>query len=279
VISELRVVDKDKTCIKWWTKVEAFKRRTVFKFKPGLNILWAPNGHGKTTLLLAIARMLHAEQGRNTTITQQSLTELFGFGMRSFRRGSDKMTHEELAEEEFKSGLLPVHDGQSVMYFDPGHAVGLSRGGAAFDEDFFMEGVGSLASRGSAGETTLQRMNGIFAVFLGKAPWPDIKYTMERRGVNDLWGTRIDVVAEFLKGTIPKGQPTILLDEPDRSLDIPYQFGIWRALPRDSKNFQIIVATHSLFALNIPGAHYIDMKKGYLKQCRDVMKASRKKEG
>jgi hypothetical protein len=35
----------------------------------------------------------------------------------------------------------------------------------------------------------------------------------------------------------------------------------------DPSRFQVIVATHSPFALGIPGANYIEMTPGYLREC------------
>lgn len=62
MISALRIVDPDTACVAHWGKVEALKGLEAIEFKPGLNILWGPNGCGKTTVLTAIARMLHCEQ-------------------------------------------------------------------------------------------------------------------------------------------------------------------------------------------------------------------------
>ena len=44
MIAELRITDIEKIPTRWWGDVEAIARKKVFKFKPGLNVLWGPNG-------------------------------------------------------------------------------------------------------------------------------------------------------------------------------------------------------------------------------------------
>jgi predicted ATPase len=262
MITELRVMDKEKAIVPWWKTVERLKRRKGIKFKPGLNLVWGPNGCGKTTIIRAIAMMVHAEQGGQTTVTQHSLSDLFpGF------------SHGESEAERYRNGIVPVHDGQAVMHFDPATVVGMAYGGSGFDEDFGLQGMHNLMRRGSAGQDVLSRMEHVFAVLLGENEWPEIQWRVYRDRVNPLWQERIDLVEETLRGTIDKGQPTILLDEPDRSFDLVHQYGLWQRLREtaDTGNYQLIVATHSLFAADIPGAHYIDVEKGYLRKCRRVI--------
>jgi energy-coupling factor transporter ATP-binding protein EcfA2 len=250
VITEVRVRNRKKIPAKWWPKVTNLARRKVFRLKPGLNILWGRNGSGKTTLLKSIARTLHAEQGGQTIVTPTSLNACFGlFG------------HEE---NDYLNGLHVVHDGQGVLNFDPDHTVGLQSG--YFDDDFFDQGLRNLMLKESSGITTLAKMSAIAeTVFLGD-PWPGIAWKVRKDD------TRAKLVEETLKGELPKGQPTVLMDEPDRSLDLPHRVGIWKRLPEKAGDFQFIVATHSVLALNVPGANYIELSKGYLKECRASLK-------
>lgn len=68
-----------------------------------------------------------------------------------------------------------------------------------------------------------------------------------------------------------RGRRTILLDEPARSLDIPSQRQAWGLFAQQTR-FQLIIATHNPFALWIKGAKYIDLKPGYLEECREAVK-------
>lgn len=73
----------------------------------------------------------------------------------------------------------------------------------------------------------------------------------------------------LLTPRVPVGKTTLLLDEPDMHLSIPTQAKLWSEnVPRLLPVFQIIAATHSPWAANVPGATYIETEPGYLDRCR-----------
>ena len=80
MIEQLKVINVDEPPIEWWSK--PFPRKRTFNFKPGINVLWGPNGSGKSTIIKALARLTHCEQGGVSTVTQHSVTDLFGFALR-----------------------------------------------------------------------------------------------------------------------------------------------------------------------------------------------------
>lgn len=250
MIYKLHIKDPSKTPVPWLAKVVALKQQRVFEFKPGLNILWGRNGSGKTSLTRVLARLFHCEQGNHPLVTEESLRRLVG--------------DSTLEAADIQKGLQVVHDGQGVRHFDPGSAVGLMGGLAAFDWDFGSEGLSNAMFKGSAGQTTLFRFNRlaeeIVASEVPKVAW---KFPRERTG-KDTWGQRVRLAARLLEGSATRGQPTILLDEPERSYDLNTQISIWRFLRSYSDQIQFIVASHSLFALKIPEAHYIELSPGYL---------------
>ena len=267
MINELRIVDRTRLCIPWWKDVSGIKRKRVLKFQPGLNILWGPNGSGKTTILQALAKMTFCEQGYSTTLTSNAVRDFFPIERAIRMKPPEGLPPEEEQEWRGLFGFKVVHDGQAVVHVDPSQAVGMIGGMAGFDDDFFSLGLRECMSKGSAGETTLRRLDRVVRILVGEDPWPEIVWKAPRRA-ND----RLNVIEKLLEGEIPKGPPTVILDEPDRSLSVPYQSGLWKNLPGMAKDFQIIVASHSLFAVDVPGANYIELEPGYLKQCRDTVK-------
>ena len=248
MIYKLDIRDATQTPVKWLSSVEAFKKPRAFEFKPGLNVLWGRNGSGKTSLTKVLARLFHCEQGNHPTVSKESLSTLVG----------DRFDPINLTK-----GVAIEHDGQGVRHFDPGHAVGLSSGGAAFDWDFGTEGIQNQIFKGSAGQTNMFRFDRILNEIVAGVV-PEVEWKIPRVAVNDLWRERIDLAKTILKKNAAKGPPTILLDEPERSYDLNAQIGVWRLLRAYADQVQFIVASHSLFALKIPDAHYIELSPGYL---------------
>jgi len=254
MIYSLHVKNPETTVCEWWPKVDGLKDIKKLGFKPGLNILWGRNGTGKSTLLTAMARYLHCEQGGRPIITTSSCQAIF----RSF-------SHDKWQ----RRGLAIEHDGQGTFYVNPGRTIGHLGGG--FDDDFFMEGVQSAVAKGSAGQTTLIQAG----MVLKHAKRVEVECRIPE-SINDVWKKFRGEALRMTKGTTDKkGPPTILLDEPDRSLDIDNTQQLWASvIPSMVKTRQVIVATHSPFALNMAGANYIVLgEQEYLAKCREAVKS------
>lgn len=248
MIASLQVTDPKNTCIPWWEKVSWLKDKTSIEFKPGLNILWGPNGSGKSTLLLALSRMLHCEHGGTSTITETSLRTIFKFD------GNDAM----------KNGAVPVHDGQAVTSYAAGAAPEIQ------DDSFSLQSLVSRLNPGSRGETIMRNMAPALEAMKNKKPlYPE--WRVAKSSCNLLWRERLELVETVMKGTIPLGAPTILLDEPEQSIGVPAQGNFWDYVA-GRRGVQIIVATHSPFALRLPKTHYIDIYPGYMAQCEQAVR-------
>lgn len=252
MIKRYTVTDPTSTHIKWWPEVPALKQGS-WTFKPGLNILWGKNGSGKSTLIKAMARLMHCEQAGRSVVTQHSKGEFCAYDRK------------DLKTPDLREVMQLEHDGQGVNYFDPGNAVGLVGGMAGFDYDFTGEGLKNIALRkASAGQVTSARADDLVGSVIERRvnTKVDIRAPFQT-GKSGVWSDE-EPLAHFLKGNIPKGQPTVLLDEPARSLDIPAQAQMWGFIRAYQDEIQFIVASHSLFALEIPGANYIELSPGYL---------------
>jgi predicted ATPase len=88
-----------------------------------------------------------------------------------------------------------------------------------------------------------------------------------------LWAQAIDLVEARLAASIPRGPMTVLLDEPESNFSMFWQSKIWSLLskPDVHERFQVIVASHSVFALGIPGATYLEFEPGYVARATEVL--------
>ena len=249
MIHSLKVTDPSRLTVGWWSKVESLSKIDTLEFGPGMNILWGRNASGKSTILRLLAEWFHCYQGGRSVVTETSI------------RGATKSL---AAKDVFLDGAEIKHDGQSVSYFNPEKPVGFS--GSQFDDDFMEEGIFSMFRKGSSGQNTL---HGIMTAVRQKSE-EKIPFNMHKDRVNTLWQGWIEGVERMLTPNSPPGPRTILLDEPDRSLDIDNSAEVWRQIPFPHKPRQIIVATHSPFALRIEGAKYIELSPGYLETCRNL---------
>jgi len=250
MIKSLSIIDPKNACIPWFDQVGWLKRKKSLDFTPGVNILFGPNGSGKSTVLKAIARPLHCEQGGTQKVTEHSIRDVSG--EMHFEKGTNR------SWRDAKDGVLPVHDGSPVIYFDPSDAVGLI--GGSFDYDFMELGLQNATSHKSAGQTTWSRA-GVWVQAVLENQWPEI----ERKRAPADWMKKV------LEGTLPKDRPTVLLDEPSKSLDILSEVVFWvnTVYMAHRQKVQFIAATHSPFALGLPGVNYIETAPGYLRRVEE----------
>lgn len=244
MIEKITITNPDDIIIEWWKDVKTLKNKKIFTFKPGINIIVGKNASGKSTLLKLIARHFHCEQGGISYLTNQSMYELFGFN-----------------EEKTYKGYKIIHDGQPVGYYSPDKTIGLH--GSAFDDDFIHEGIESLfTSNASQGQKTIKNISNITKKL---SSTNEIKCSLSKNSVNDVWVKKIDKSYELLNQgkTLKPSQKTILLDEPERSLDLENELAFFSILEKIKDKYQIIIATHSPYAFFLSDAHYIEITRGY----------------
>lgn len=220
-------------------KLDFFKANKSIEFKPGLNIIFAPNGTGKSTILEILAKHSASEQGGISTLTQSWMQDMIKYG------------------ESTMKGIKVFHDGQPTLYNNPRKAVGLFGGMAAFDDDFFDQGIMETQLRESTGYTTMTRLQRVLGVLAGKSEMPK-EFAKKIHKLDDKY-------KQFLEGNIPIGQQTMLLDEPESGLAIHVQANIFRMIQKQAREnkLQIIIATHSPFALTCQ-ANFIELQPGYI---------------
>lgn len=218
-----------------------FKKSKTIEFTDGVNIIFSPNGTGKSSILRMIALNLAAEQGGVSKVTTSWLLKMFGLNL----GGESKQTP--------LHGITIKHDGQKLYKFDARQEVGLTRD-RQIDQDFFHEGLVEAMEKKSTGLLTIQRTRKL-ADLLEDFNNIDFEITDKHRADDN------EDALKILSPNIPKGKPTILMDEPESGLSPIFQGNFLTALPNyESFNkYQWIIATHSPFAFMLPDANIINL--------------------
>jgi len=233
----------------WWDKVAALKKSPKIEFTDGLNILWGKNGSGKSTVLKAISKSFYSEQGGTSVVTETAIYKGFS--------GFSKC---------LSAGYEFEHDGQAVSSFDSTKKYGVNYN--ELDYDFMKLAMNSVAFKGSSGESVLNTYANLFS----EKPDGKIKWEVSRESVNDLWVKKLDQLEEVFKPNIEVGNKTILMDEPDRSLDWDMASNFWNGIEL-VKNFQFIIATHNPLVFKLKNANFIEFTENrYLAFCKDLFK-------
>lgn len=278
----------------WASALSYFKENPVTEFQPGLNIVFGGNGSGKSSLLQMLALSLAAKQGGTSVVTSSWVSDVLGWsGARS------------------RLPCEVVHDGQPLLFMDARASEGLIAG--SFDDDFFEMGLANTLTKGSTGELVISRLSRLLDVLTARATpektdqaacvrgaekrkgstvkdlsrkegrkslvpsgFPEkIEWRIPVKSVSASVQDRIDTVTALLSAKCEKGPRTLIFDEPESGFSLPWQAALWQNIfaKVDPTRFQVIVSTHSPFALNIPGAKYIELTPDYLRQSENAVRA------
>lgn len=239
-----------------------------WEFKPGVNIIVGENGCGKSTLLNLIAMFGLCQNSMVSTLPDLN-APFEVLKLQSFFNESNPLTEEEAT---LRDGCVVNMDYQGVVFrYLP----------AAEQKGDGMEDIGALSlrlerNRSSTGESMtdalgvlIKRMNSEKKV---NFPIADIeKYA---NSSNEVWKGRLNMLLDYYKKNhIPITQEefefTILLDEPDRNLDIAHIKQLYNILSFHRATTQLVAVIHNpvlIYKLaQVKGINFIEMTPGYIK--------------
>lgn len=234
-------------------------------FEPGLNIVFGPNGCGKSTMLRIMAAYCGIKNGGWTRIS--SALDMFSVEKTTYphklavleRRGECQADVAWDGTPTFFNHSTADNPGLDVMMDEEDSADGITG---------YAEGIQLMGNRVSQGQRRLTKLNRIAGML--KQP-PRIDTVDESRGPN--YGAREFV--EYMASLGQAGPSTVLFDEPDRSLATEHQMMLWgMILPKLAAKYQVIVAAHSWIPLMIKYArvNIIDLDPGYLEIAGHLVK-------
>lgn len=297
MIEQLTLNQVPQSNMPWLVDVTYFKKNPTTSFKPGLNILFGENGSGKSSLVSMLAQSLAAAQGGTSVVTQTWAQDVFEFGTQRLKLpcevvhdGQPVMYFDARAKEGLIAGSFDDE------FFSLGLANTMARGSTgqlgfrrlerllkvlldakkaeASAAPPKAEGgppapASTSGSKKGSKRNAASKKDGGVPVLTEVDGFPtEIEWRIKRNSVNDYWKEQVAQIEALLEPKCASGPKTLLFDEPESGFALPWQSGLWSNVfsKVDPAKFQVIVATHSPFALGIPGAHYIEMSPGYLRQ-------------
>jgi predicted ATP-dependent endonuclease of OLD family len=124
------------------------------------------------------------------------------------------------------------------------------------------EHMNAMIEKPSSGQYRMKKLNKLFNML--KTP-PDLtKYVSSHPAqIGE---------SDYIRSLSRTGRVTLLLDEPERALSLPKQMELFALLKRMSKDYQIIVATHSPFVCLMDlDAKIYDIEAGYSAECKNII--------
>ena len=221
-----------------------------FTFEQGkVNVLFGPNGCGKSTLLKTMGAYSGVKLNAGWSQTLESL---------DFAKSAPGLAK---AEVEW--------DGTPTFFFNAA-TLGDICNYFADNENDSMDGLSSMLDQIadiyiSSGQRVQAKLAKLFTKTL-LAP-PDIN-NFENKG--NYWLEKHQDILDYMMELPQDGPITVLIDEPDRSLELMAMITLWtRVLTKFANQYQLVIATHCPFVLmfDLPHVNLIDVQPGYIDEC------------
>lgn len=257
MITSVKIKDNTKTPFEYVSDIEAFENGKKFIFKPGVNVIVGKNGSGKSTLLNIISMYALCEKSMCSEIPIEALDfpPIFDDDDDKVLDGIDISS--DYAGKVFR--LLPS---------------------AEMNRDSILKNISNLDLyvnniRKSYGEKVVLSLESLFNLMFSQKDYtfPIQDLVEYKKKSNAFWIKRIDNLLKYYKRnrialTKSSFEYTVLMDEPDRNLDIDNIMQIYNVLSFHKPQTQIIAIVHNpalIYKLSkLDCVNFIEMTEGYL---------------
>lgn len=265
MLQKVLIRDNTNLPLSYAADLEAFKDGVEYNFKPGINIIIGPNGSGKSTLIQMLSMFFWCSSSMGS----------------KFPDGLDMIDRDKLFNDDnsLKDGIEIKSDySLKVFAFKPYKDFKRDDGLSNFSNFSLM----ASSMRSSVGEGTLLSLQALFNLIFNKEQ--DYIFVAKEvkdkiNNVNDTWKRRFTNLYEYYKKNQIKpkeNEVTILLDEPDRNLDILNIDDVYDILSFHKPQTQIVASIHNpilIYKLSKnKDINFIEFGNGYLEKVRKIIK-------
>lgn len=257
MITSVKIKDNTKTPFEYVSNIEAFENGREFIFKPGVNVIVGKNGSGKSTLLNIISMYALCEKSMCSEMPAEALD------------------FPPIFDDDDK-----VLDGIDILSDYAGKVFRLLPP-AEMNRDSVLKNISNFDLyvnniRRSYGEKVVLSLESLFNLMFGQKDYtfPIQDLVEYKKKSNAFWIKRIDNLLKYYKRnritlTESSFEYTVLMDEPDRNLDIDNIMQIYNVLSFHKPQTQIIAIVHNpalIYKLSkLDCVNFIEMTEGYLK--------------
>lgn len=254
MIEKIVIKDNKKSPVRYISEIPLFKNGKVFEFKPGVNVIVGKNGCGKTTLMKIIESYLLV--GKNECSKGEfnsNINELFNLRGDKFLDGID--VYSDYQKNVFRMcHAAEKHDGDVMENID------------AFTE-FFTQ------TKSSTGEGVLVALNSMFKRMFSEGA--KLMFDFDKVGSDGPYKKYGDYVKSHR--VTNHDEWTILMDEPDRNLDIENMENILNILSFHKPRTQVIAVVHNPLLISAlsknKDVHMIELTRGYISKVKKLVKS------
>ena len=269
MLKRIKITDNQKTSLNYLSEV--FSNGTEFNFKPGINIMVGGNGCGKSTLMKLLYNYLLCSNSCSTQTP--NVSDIHEIISDLFSNNTGKLF----------DGVVIEHDYQGVAFrLRPSIEVEGDRNVLSSLETFTSK---YDQYHSSVGESMLNAMNTLFKVMFSKQvnyEFPIKAMLTLKDRLNETWKQKIAELLHYYKTnhveiTKEKFEYTVLMDEPDRNLDIDNITSVYNILSERKELTQIIAVVHNpilIYKLSkLDYINFIEVEPNYLYKVKNLIKA------